>query len=644
MSPQRNPDWRFLGDVAINCRDGDVTPKLGKKAIGVLACLSLSPEGMGRDELAAMVWPDPDPSRSRHNLRQCLLSLRRAFGEDFDRVFEVSTDRLALRQDAVETDVSILLEIDSGGPVTAGDALVVCTGPFVRGLTTRAKPFDEWVSAQRGRLLAVEKRVLERALAAAETDGRGSDAARLVRALEQLSASAPAPERAGGAVISRFGRRAVLALVLFAVLVISAGLFVGARYFSADFRDWTNETLLGVPASPPRIAVLPFTSVNGTPEEAGLAGGVTLGVNFALYAITAKDLYVVTSLSPARTLSREELKRVARKLKVRYLITGAVALDGDAVRIDAQRLDTETGSGDIVRREEFRLPTTRAFQLQDEITLWILKGLQIDVSPAEWDRIRFLNDTSNLEAWLAATRALGHLIRVTRKDVAFARRDYRKALDLDNGYIAARRGLAWTYFLNVRMGWAESPGAAMDNASKHLKIVLARTSEHGTAQSLLGAILLLQGEYGEAVAAGERARELLPGSADVSAILAHTLTYVGRHDEALELIDKAMDLSPLHPGFYRWTKGRALRLAGRIPDSVAELEKDYHKGEPSIVHLVELASSYSAAGRIADARRVAAEIRRLKPGFHAAVWLMHPPISIPEMQAQELKYLSDAGL
>ena len=99
MSSKTVPRWRFLGDVSIPGPDGDLTPHLGKKPIALLAYLALAREGAGRDELAALLWPDHDPSRSKHNLRQCLLSLRQAFGDGMDGVLEVSDDWLALNHE-----------------------------------------------------------------------------------------------------------------------------------------------------------------------------------------------------------------------------------------------------------------------------------------------------------------------------------------------------------------------------------------------------------------------------------------------------------------------------------------------------------------------------------------------------------------
>ncbi len=639
--------WRFLGDISIPGSNGDLAPHLGKKPIALLACLTLAREGVGRDELAALLWPDPDPSRSRHNLRQCLLSLRIAFEEGFDGIFEISDDRLALNHAAIEVDTRRLLEIDAGKVAPAGELLDLCRGPFLRGLTTRAQPFDDWASAQRDRLTAAAGRALGAARAAAERAGRKSEAMRLTAALAdlvvlpavvpaaaELSATIPPTPRR-----QRWMRNVALVLGGAAVAV---GTLFGAYYASPGLRDWVDRVVRVIPDFPPRIAVLPFTTVNGTAEEAGLANGLTLGVNYGLYAITAKELFVVTLFSPAQKLSPDDLKRLAKDRKVHYLITGSVEVDGDTVRIDAQRLDAESSTGDIIWRKKFNKPRARAFDLQDDITLWILKGLKIDLSPAEWRRIQYLDDTDNLDAWLAAANGVRHLIRVKRSDAEIAQRSYQKALEYDPDYISARRGLGWVAFLSVRLGWAEDVPAAILEAKNNLGIVLDKAPDDGTTKSLEGAILLLERKFDEAIEAGEFAVENLPNSADVQAVLAHTLTYVGRHDDALDKINLAMDLSPMHPGWYRWTKGRALRMAGRFRESVDELEKVLNPAEPALVHLVELATSYSAAGRMPDARRTAQRILTLDPNFNTSVWLDHPPIQDDEIGRKEFKYLSSA--
>ena len=427
MTRNTVPLWRFLGDISIPGPDGELTAHLGKKAIALLAYLALAREGAGRDELAALLWPDPDPSRSKHNLRQCLLSLKQAFGDGMDGVLEVSDDWLALNHAAVETDARRLVEIDAGRMAPAEELLDLCRGPFLRGLTTRARPFDDWASAQSDRLTGAAGRALGAARAAAERAGRKSEAVRLTAALAELgvgpavvqaaemrpAAAPPQPRR------QRWRRNAALVL---GGAVVAVGLLFGAYYASPGFRDRVDRVVHGIPDSPPRIAVLEFTSVNQTAEENGLAGGVTLGVRYALYAITARELFVVTTISRPQELSRQELKRIAKELNVQYLISGSVAIEGDTVRVDAQRLDVESATGDIVWRQEFGKPAAQAFKLQDDITRWILEGLDIELSSAEWNRIQYLDDTESLDAWLAAANGVRHLIRVTQDDVRKAKK------------------------------------------------------------------------------------------------------------------------------------------------------------------------------------------------------------------------------
>jgi TolB-like protein len=624
-----------------------LTPHLGKKPIALLAYLALAREGAGRDELAAVLWPDPDPSRSKHNLRQCLLSLRKAFGDRLDGVLEVSDDRLALNHTAVDVDVLRLIEIDAGRMAPTAELLDLCRGPFLPGLTTRARPFDDWASAQRDRLTGAAGRALAMARAAAEQGGRKAEAVRLTASLADLGigpAMVPGTGMLSGGIVpaprpSRTWVRRVSTAVATAALVFAS--LWGAYSVSPDIRRFVAP-YLPVKASPPGIAVLPFTAVDGTKEEAGLAGGVTLGVTYALYAITAKELFVVTPAAVSQELGPEQRIARAKDLGVRYLISGVEVLAGD-VRVDVECLDADTGG--IIWRARFYQSMAEAFKLQDDITLRILKELDIELSTAERNRIQYLDDTKNLYAWLSAASGVKHLIKINEADGRIARASYQKALDLDPDYMSARRGLAWVNFLSVRLGWAEDPVAAIRDAKNQLSIVLRKRPDDGTTKSLEGAILLLEEKFDEAIVAGEFAVEKLPGSADTWAVLAHTLTYVGKHERAFEVInDKAMKLSEMHPAWYRWTKGRALRMAGRFEESIEVLEEDLGRGAPALVHLVEITASYSAAGRMSEARRIAARIRQLAPGFSASAWLEHPRIKVPEIQSQEFEYLSKAGL
>ena len=250
-----------------------------------------------------------------------------------------------------------------------------------------------------------------------------------------------------------------------------------------------------------------------------------------------------------------------------------------------------------------------------------------------------------MNAWLAAVDGLRHLIRVNPGDNANARLRYREALRRDPDYVSALRGLAWTHLLDALNGWSASPADSVSRASELVEAALLKAPDDGMAHSLRGALLLLAGRYDRAVAEGERAVEVLPNSADALAILAHTLTYVGENARAIDLLRRAMRLSPRHPDWYRWSLGRALRLDGQVEEAVRELEKGSGEGsEPIAIHLVELALAYAAAGRLDDARGTARLILAVRPRFSTAKWLSHPAMQDPKAQKTEFELLIASGL
>lgn len=79
-------------------------------------------------------------------------------------------------------------------------------------------------------------------------------------------------------------------------------------------------------------------------------------------------------------------------------------------------------------------------------------------------------------------------------------------------------------------------------------------------------------EHADAVAWTQRALELNPGDAESYAWLANVLSHVGRSHEALEQLDRAMRLDPLHPPLWDFYIGRALLHIGRYEEALASLE------------------------------------------------------------------------
>jgi tetratricopeptide (TPR) repeat protein len=67
---------------------------------------------------------------------------------------------------------------------------------------------------------------------------------------------------------------------------------------------------------------------------------------------------------------------------------------------------------------------------------------------------------------------------------------------------------------------------------------------------------------------GEKSLALGPTNAQAHVLLAVSMNIMGRFDDAIELVKKAMRLHPYYPAYYlRWL-GEAYRMTGRYEDAL----------------------------------------------------------------------------
>jgi adenylate cyclase len=142
----------------------------------------------------------------------------------------------------------------------------------------------------------------------------------------------------------------------------------------------------------------------------------------------------------------------------------------------------------------------------------------------------------------------------------------------------------------------------------------------------------------------EQAIALGPDDADSYAILAETLSRVGRPEEAVAMAEQALRRKPFTvDGHLSWV-GAAYYLAGRPEEAIALL-KQYLSRYPNILgaHLT-LTAVYSELGKEAEARAEAAEVLRLNPRFSLEVHEERVPIKDPAVLERHIAALRKAGL
>ncbi|HEY4561979.1 MAG TPA: tetratricopeptide repeat protein, partial [Thermoanaerobaculia bacterium] len=129
--------------------------------------------------------------------------------------------------------------------------------------------------------------------------------------------------------------------------------------------------------------------------------------------------------------------------------------------------------------------------------------------------------------------------------------------------------------------------------------------------------------------------------AHASAFRAYILIHLGRPEEAVDWIRKAMRLNPFHPGWYWNPLARALHAAGRHEEALAAFERI---AVPRFFHLAYMAVCHHRLGHGLEAARQVRRTLEAKPDFSSGGWLATVPFRREEDRQRLLEELRAAGL
>ena len=110
-------------------------------------------QGQSRERLAGIFWGDSPEKQARANLRQALSSLRQALDGAADAVLLTDPERVSLREDALELDVSAFERLAAEAtPEALSQATKLYRGDLLDGFSLREESFETWAMAERERL------------------------------------------------------------------------------------------------------------------------------------------------------------------------------------------------------------------------------------------------------------------------------------------------------------------------------------------------------------------------------------------------------------------------------------------------------------------------------------------------------------
>jgi adenylate cyclase len=360
-------------------------------------------------------------------------------------------------------------------------------------------------------------------------------------------------------------------------------------------------------AAKPSIIVLPFTNMSGDPEQEFFADGLTEDILTELSRFP--ELFVISRNSSFKYKGKAvDVRNVARELGVQYVVEGSVRRAGKRVRVTVQLIDGE--SDRHLWAERYDRDLDDIFALQDEVTHAIVAVLPGRVEAAMHERAT-RKPTENMAAYecVATAKTLHH--RSTREDNARAMQVIERAITLDPKYAHAHAWKACIVGQQLTYGWCDAD-AAVAVIEQELAIALALDDNDSDVHRILAALRLRQHDYERSVYHQQRALELNPNDDLIVVQQGEILTWLGRAEEGVEWIRKAMRLNPYHPARFWHHLGRACFATRRYAEAAEALSRIASPDE--FVHAF-LAACHAMAGHPARAaEQVAAALKR-KPGF-----------------------------
>ena len=408
-----------------------------------------------------------------------------------------------------------------------------------------------------------------------------------------------------------------MVVVVVVVMLVAAGI----AYWSKGSLPQEQPVLVESKTLPlpdkPSIAVLAFDNLSADPGQEYLSNGISETIITGLSQFP--ELFVIARQSSFSYKGRAvKAQEIASELGVQYIIEGSLQKSNSRVRVTAQLIDAL--SGHHLWAQQYDRQWEDIFALQDDITQHIIANIGSFEGPLEKATRELIKQKapSDLRAYDYLLLGRERFFMVTKEENAKARELFQKSIELDPNYGRGHTWLAWTHLMGLTWGWSDDPKKSAKLSLEHAQSAVSLNNSDAEAHWVLGAILIETGQREkDALASYERALALSPSNADLLAQYGWTIPKLGRAEEAVKSIEKAMRLNPNYPDWYGQALMFALYNAGRYEEVVA-VSKTIN-----VRHLATyliLAGSYAYMGQLEKAHLSAAHALGKNPDFTIGWW------------------------
>jgi TolB-like protein/Tfp pilus assembly protein PilF len=315
---------------------------------------------------------------------------------------------------------------------------------------------------------------------------------------------------------------------IFGIAVLVTVLVVGLKVY------WNQQRI-------DSIAVLPFVNTANDPNTEYLSDGITEQVIHNLSQISQLHVMARSTVFHYKGINVDP-RTIARELKVRSVLTGALRRHDDVLSLEVELVDASSGTE--IWGEQYKRNLSDVLDVQQDISREISDKLRLRLSGEDKARLS-KRPTESKEAY--QLYLLGRYQWNKRSEAALKRgiEYFQKAIDKDAGYSSAYTGLADSYYILGYYNWLP-PKEAYPKARAAAIKALELDDSVAEAHASLGAVKRdFDWDFVDAEKEFRRAFELNPGYASAHQWCANLFNALGRYQEGLTEMKKAQELDPL---------------------------------------------------------------------------------------------------
>ncbi|MCH8336165.1 MAG: tetratricopeptide repeat protein [Proteobacteria bacterium] len=323
--------------------------------------------------------------------------------------------------------------------------------------------------------------------------------------------------------------------------VIIVTLAAAVVYFVADkfiFGDAPAERSIAR-----SVAVLPFTNMTQDESNEPFLLGIHDDLLTHLSRIKSVRTVSRTSMLQYRGTTKT-IPQIADELNVATILEGSVQRSGDRIRINVQLIDAELDEHIWAETYDRELTAANVFEIQSEIATAIASELRAALTPKELQRLGAV-PTQSIDALDTYFVGKQLLEERTRESLTVALEYFERTVELDPGFALGWAGLADAAMLLPEYSASADRKALRLRSDEAVARAMAIDADLPFVSSTIAWSKLIR-DYDWAGAEKTFRHALLVQQDNTNVLhwLSHTVSWQGRHEEALKHARRAAEIEP----------------------------------------------------------------------------------------------------